>query len=282
MNRFRDVAWRLSSLAAHSLIFALLCSALAGASPQAPSEKHRGNPPGFLAERNLPDAVALIPPPPATGSAAFAADEEGYQAVRSVRNTPRWVLAASDAELAFPEAAGVFSCALGIPVTEKETPNLYSLMYRTKTDALRVNGKVKRHHGRTRPFVVYKESSCTPEWDGRMRKSGSYPSSHSTVGWTWALILAEIAPERSDTIFARGYAYGQSRVICGVHWQSDVTEGRTVAAALVARLHADPAFRAELEAAKAEIATARAKNLKPSRDCKAEAAALAFRPPKAP
>ena len=46
-------------------------------------------------------------------------------------------------------------------------------------------------------------------------------------------------------------------------------------AAAVARLHADPAFRAELEAAKAELAALRAKGLKPTRDCQAEADALA-------
>ena len=46
-------------------------------------------------------------------------------------------------------------------------------------------------------------------------------------------------------------------------------------AAAVARLHADPAFRAELEAAKAELAAVRAKGLKPTRDCQAEADVLA-------
>jgi len=46
-------------------------------------------------------------------------------------------------------------------------------------------------------------------------------------------------------------------------------------------LHADPAFRAEVEAAKAELATVRAKGLKPMRDCKAEASALALQPPTA-
>jgi acid phosphatase (class A) len=47
-------------------------------------------------------------------------------------------------------------------------------------------------------------------------------------------------------------------------------------------LHADPAFRADLEAAKAEVAAIRAKGLKPTRDCTAEAAALAQQSPLAP
>jgi acid phosphatase (class A) len=49
-------------------------------------------------------------------------------------------------------------------------------------------------------------------------------------------------------------------------------------AATVARLHANPAFRADLEAAKAELAAVHDKGLNPTRDCRAEAAALTLRP----
>ena len=84
-----------------------------------------------------------------------------------------------------------------------------------------------------------------------LKDNGSYPSGHAAVGWAWALILSEIAPARNDAILARGRAFGQSRVICNVHWQSDVIEGRFIGAAVVARLHADPEFRTELKSAKA-------------------------------
>ena len=87
-------------------------------------------------------------------------------------------------------------------------------------------------------------------------------------------MLAEIAPERTDALIARGLAFGQSRVICGVHWQSDVEAGRTMGAAAVARLHANEVFRAQLAAAKGEVQSARAAGKKPALDCKAEAAAL--------
>jgi acid phosphatase (class A) len=121
---------------------------------------------------------------------------------------------------------------------------------------------------------VNKEPTCTLDEEEHLKKDGSYPSGHTAIGWAWALILSEIAPERADAILARGRAFGESRVICNVHWNSDVVEGRFVGAAAAARLHADPAFRAELEAAKAELAAVRAKGLKPTRDCRAEADAL--------
>ena len=65
-------------------------------------------------------------------------------------------------------------------------------------------------------------------------------------------------------------AYGESRNVCNVHWYSDVVQGRVMAAGTVARLHAEPAFRADLEAAKAELAAVRSQNLSPSRDCAEE------------
>ena len=117
---------------------------------------------------------------------------------------------------------------------------------------------------------------CTPEEEELLRKDGSYPSGHTALGWAWALILTEIAPDRADAILARGRAFGESRNVCNAHWHSDVAEGRFMGAATVARLHADPVFRAELEAAKSEYKAAVTKGLTSSRDCDAEAEALAI------
>lgn len=63
-------------------------------------------------------------------------------------------------------------------------------------------------------------------------------------------------PQRADEILKRGYDYGQSRVQCGVHWQSDVEAGRVVGSAVVAHLHAIPEFIEAFQAAKAELEAA--------------------------
>jgi acid phosphatase (class A) len=73
-------------------------------------------------------------------------------------------------------------------------------------------------------------------------------------------------------------AFGQSRIVCGVHWKSDVEAGRVVGAAVVARLHAEPVFAAQLAAARKEVAAARAAGAKSPLDCAAEAQALASAP----
>jgi len=230
---------------------------------------------GYLQPEVLPNSLALLPPPPAESSAALSRDEEVSRKTLALRGTPRWELAAKDAELMFPEAAGAFSCALNAPITEQDTPHLYMLLRRTLADAGLSTYTAKNQYQRTRPFMVNGEPICTPEEEAGLRKDGSYPSGHTAIGWAWALILTEIAPERTDAILARGRAFGESRNICNVHWHSDVVEGRFMGAAAVARLHADPAFRAEIEAAKTELPAVRAKGLKPARDCQAEADALA-------
>ena len=107
-----------------------------------------------------------------------------------------------------------------------------------------------------------------------MKDNNSYPSGTAAVGWAWALILSEIAPDKSDSILVRGHAFGQSRVICNAGWQSDVYAGRILGAAVVARFHAEPEFLAAIEAVKSEIAALRTKGLSPERDCESEAGTL--------
>ena len=242
--------------------------------PAAVPEIHPGILAGYLQPEEHPDSLALIPPPPAEGSARLALDEEVSRKGLALRGTKRWELAAKDAELMFPEAASTFSCALGIPITEKDTPHLYMLLRRTLADAGLSTYTAKNKYQRKRPFMKNKEPICTPDEKELLMKDGSYPSGHTAIGWAWALILTEIAPDRVDAILARGRAFGESRNICNVHWHSDVVEGRFMGAATVARLHADPAFRAEIEAARAKYEAVRTKGLKPTRDCQVEADAL--------
>jgi acid phosphatase (class A) len=242
--------------------------------PAAVPEIAPGIPAGYLHKEQYLDSLALVPAPPAKGSAAFAHDQAVREEAITLRGTPRWQQAISDADLHFPHAAGTFECALGIPVSQQATPRLYMLLQRSMVDAGLSTYGAKNHYNRTRPFALAKEASCTPDEEAALRKDGSYPSGHTTVGWAWALILAELAPDRANAILARGRTFGESRLVCNVHWQSDILEGRFMGAGTVARLHADSTFESDMAAAKAEIASARSQGLAPGRDCAAEATAL--------
>ena len=230
---------------------------------------------GYLDRKQLPDSRALLPPPPAPGSPAQAADDAAFRATVAQRNTPRWALARADNELRFPQAAGTFACALDVTISPDTTPHLHTLLRRTLVDAGLSTYGAKDHYKRTRPFVAEKAPLCAPEEAERLAKDGSYPSGHSALGWAWALVLTQIAPERADALLQRGHAFGQSRVVCGAHWQSDVDQGRVMGAAAVARLQSGPVFRAPPDAARAEELAQRAQGARPSAAaCAAEAAAL--------
>ncbi|MEZ5608343.1 MAG: phosphatase PAP2 family protein [Burkholderiaceae bacterium] len=267
---------------ASALAVALLLSACASA-PQAPTsaaevgEQSTGLRfvSGYLPRTELPDSLALVPPPPAKGSAAQADDDEAYRALAALRSGPRGEQAARDANLRFPAAASHFACALGVAISEQATPNLNMLLRRTLTDAGLSTYKAKVQYQRMRPFVAFDAPSCTPEDEPFLRKDGSYPSGHAALGWAWALVLTQAAPERADALLQRGRSYGQSRAVCGVHWKSDIQAGWLMGAATVARLQTNAVFQAQLSAAKVEIAKARAAGQIPAAaDCAAEAQAL--------
>ena len=135
-------------------------------------------------------------------------------------------------------------------------------------------GAVKRLHQRPHPFMVNNEPVCTSTGEKQLRRDGSYPSGHTASGWVWGLILAEVIPDSADKVIARGWEYGHSRAVCNVHWQSDVIAGRTLGSIVLARLHSNAEFRADLDAARKEIAAIRASGEKPQLDCAAENAAL--------
>ncbi len=257
------------------MVAAACVNASAAEQPAPVSEFRPGLLIGYLSESALPNSLALLPPPPQKGSAALALDQEIARRSAALQATPRWKFAAMDADLHFPAAAGTFSCALKVSITKEQTPFLYQLLRRTLTDAGLSTYTAKEHYKRTRPFMANKQPICTPDEKALLEKDGSYPSGHTAVGWAWALILTTIYPEQADALLARGAAYGESRSVCNVHWHSDVVQGRIMGAATVARLHAEPAFRADLEAAKAELAAARAKGISPVRECADEAAAFA-------
>lgn len=282
-------------------VTSLLCAALAGClhSPgnapvastdgdrpinaaMAPTGSKARSHPGYLAAGQAPNALAWLPPPPAPGSAAMAADEAAWLASRSLQGSARWQFAARDADESFPKATGIFSCAVGVPMSTQAMPRLAALLARLMSDVSQSTRPAKLAYQRTRPFVVHSAPTCTPQDEAGLSTNGSYPSGHGAVGWAWALVLAQLRPARQDLILARGRALGQSRVVCGVHWQSDVAAGEVVGAAVVARLQADAGFQADLAAARRELAQAQAlEGAMPeaaSAACAAEAAALSGQP----
>ncbi len=268
MLRSRSTLRLAASLALATALAA--CSSL----PSQPATTADGKLVGYLHGDAIPDSLTLSPPPPAAGSASAQLDEAIAAQALTMRGSARFTQANVDADLSFPAGADQFSCALGVAVTARTTPVLYRLLERSRIDASAATKAAKNHYKRPRPFMVNNAPTCTPKDEIHLRDSGSYPSGHTSIGWAWALILSEIAPQQATALMERGRNYGNSRLVCNVHWYSDVKQGQFMGAATVARLHDNPDFVRELAQARRELERARTLKLALPRDCAAEAAAL--------
>lgn len=231
---------------------------------------------GYLDPKALPNSLVLIPRPPEPGSAAQRQDDDIAQKTFPLRSTPRFTLAEGDFDLKFSSLMSDFSCAMNRQIAEENAPYLSNLLRRSVSDIGLSTYSAKNYYHRERPFQQNHEPIGVPTYQADLEKDPSYPSGHTAIGWGVALILSEIMPDRANELLARGRAFGESRMVVNHHWYSDVVWGRFMGAATVARLHADPVFRADMEAARAEVASIRTRGLPPTHDCKAESAALAL------
>lgn len=252
----KNFASRLLRCVAVSMLLAFSSSAVFA--QEAPAKKvkdHRTNPElFFLQEGDVPNSYLLLPPPPDGASITFLNDQARYSWGKTLRNTDRGAQAFRDARVEGNGVPMAFSEAFGVNIDEKTAPEILKLIVGMREDAGDLGTReAKNYYNRQRPFSFYDEDTCNPEQQAELSTNGSYPSGHTSIGWATALVLAEINPERQNEILKRGYEMGESRVICGYHFQSDVDAGRITGAVTVARLHADPAFQAQLEKAKAEF-----------------------------
>lgn len=205
------------------------------------------------AERNPAvqvDATVFLPPPPAAGSAVEQAE---LAVVRGPWSAERRQQAVEDNAI---DPFAAFDSVLGENFTAANFPATLAVLTHAGRAAGFAGDPVKFQHRRPRPFVT--DSAITPciPNDERLRTSYSYPTGHGALGLGWALVLAELVPSRADAIIERGRDFGWSRIVCGVHYPSDLSAGHVVAAAAIARLHADPDFQRELAAAREELARA--------------------------
>lgn len=216
------------------------------------------------------DVTGVLPAAPAEGTDRYELDRRIFRATRSLQGTPRWALATNDVQTDTAHLMADFSCAAGIVLTPGRAPRLARLLARASADTDAETAMAKRHFKRLRPFQIDPGPICQPA--SEVADSYDYPSGHTTLGWTWASILAELLPQRAAAILARGRAYGESRIVCGVHNASAVEAGRTSAAATLAVVRASPAYRADFAAARRELAALRRASAQPDRaQCQEEA-----------
>lgn len=252
------------------LSVALLAAGAVGVSAKVAKE-------GYLAPGAF-DVMAVLPPAPRDGDARDAADRAIFRATRALEGTPRWTLATNDVKLAPEDLTRDYSCALGVVLTPANAPRTMALIRTAAVDTVHGTTTAKNYYKRHRPFAADPGATCQPK--AEVLDSYDYPSGHTTLGWTWATLLAGLAPDRATAILARGRAFGESRVVCGVHNWSAVEAGRLSAGTTLAAMAGNARFEADRAAATAELAALRADPhaARPdAKTCAAEAALVAQR-----
>ncbi len=251
-----------AALAACTLLTACVT---AGAPPPSPTVS------GYLdaaAVGAMAKSFAAPPPSPTLWTGDRYPDAAG---------SDRWWLAIAHAELRPLEAAQHFDCALGTRLAAKPRPALTRLMNRLLVDSAAVATRMAELHPRSRPIAVDRSLRPCQRLDAATRDTPSWPAAAAVAGTAYGELFAELAPDRAEAARFIGAEIGRSRAVCRMNWPHDVEDGQEAGRRIYAAVRGSTEFRADQEAARAELAAARAEGLtNPS--CAAERRALGPRP----
>jgi acid phosphatase (class A) len=227
-------------------MLALLAGSAAAQTPPAPAADA---PAEFLTAAEL-DSSRLLPPPPAEGSVAARIELAELHAIVDARTPAELAHAQFDDKT---EDASIFNAAMGPGFDLAKLPKTARLMADVKREEKAAKASAKLHFLRKRPWIVDDSfKSCSREDE----PLSGYPSGHTTLGFSSAVVLADIAPTKAEALLARAADYGHSRLVCGMHFKADVVAGQALGTAVAIRLLSKPAFRAERDAAESELRTA--------------------------
>lgn len=225
---------------ASSLVLALAVSLTsAPAWAQAPSSR-------FLDPADL-DPVLILPPPPADGSPAQVAGLAELHRIQDARTPEQLAQAKHDDEL---EDVRAIADVLGPPFDLAKFPATARVFADLRREDSAAARRAKADFERNRPWVG--DATLSPCSKEDAPKS-SYPSGHATMGYAAAVLLSDLIPGNAQVILARAADYAQNRLVCGMHYREDIEAGQVLGTVLVLKLLQKPAFRAEVEAARAEL-----------------------------
>lgn len=195
------------------------------------------------------DAQRFLPPPPAQDSARTRAELQELTAYAQTSSVERKAAAARDAK---DETPDIFNGVIGFDIaTRPQTQKLLRIV----ADEEGPDAKsAKAFFHRPRPYAVEPAlHSCTPTKPGKAANANSYPSGHATLAFSMGVVLAQVMPDKAQAILGRAAEYAENRLICGVHYRSDIVAGQQFGTVLALKLMEKPAFQQQMAAAKAEL-----------------------------
>ena len=189
--------------------------------------------------------IQRIPAPPTEGDAVDISDLDYVLAVQACATKDQIKHVKLTDQL---DPFTIFGKVLGRGFTASKYPLTSDLFTRLSSTAEKIKDQLKAHYARKRPIDAHEENgviSYVPRF-----ASFSYPSGHSLRGWLWALVLADLDPEKKNPIISCGARVGSDRVVAGAHYQTDIMASRALGRLIFEKLKSDPDFVKELAAAK--------------------------------
>lgn len=210
---------------------------------------HRAPAPQFLTES--PQAFAqTFAPPPAQDSAQTRAELDELLALQAKRTPADVAAAQADRKTRISR----FADALGLAPDKVDRLVALPAFAETVEDEIRPYIRAaKDRFRRLRPYEI--EPRIEPCIDD-VRGDLSYPSGHSAYGYAMAWMLIDMVPERQQQVRERADRFARQRMVCGVHFGSDIEAGRRGAEWLMQRMQRSPDYRRESDAARRELRAA--------------------------
>jgi acid phosphatase (class A) len=200
-----------------------------------------------LLEASQVEASRLLPPPPVAGSVEENAEFAELRAI-AARSTPEMRdIAKHDAE---DETPDIFNTAIGFDIAT--SPATFKLLQMVVEEEDGDSKAAKAYFHRERPYAVDPSlKTCTPVKPGKAPTS--YPSGHSSLAFSMGEVLASLIPAKSQAILARAAEYAEHRLVCGVHFRSDIVAGQQFGTVLALKLMQNPQFQSQMNLARAEL-----------------------------
>jgi len=194
------------------------------------------------------DVLAMLHSPPADASEQTKSELAELHQIQATRTQAEFDKAATDGK---DETVFLFHALFGDGFTAERLPVTAAFFKKVGNDESVYATIAKNEWHRPRPFLV--DADIHPCGPG---KSFSYPSGHATRGYVLGVVLAAAVPEKRDAILERSADYARSRLICGVHYRTDVEAGRQVGTALAAVMLSMPPIQQQVADVRAELKAA--------------------------
>ena len=208
------------------------------AAPLAPTKARPASKPTYVTgdEKVWSD----FPKCPVSGSEADQTDLKGVLALQASRTPEQKAEALAAKKMQITLVTDTIT-----PDFKTKYPKTFALLELANEDVYFITTQIKDKNTRPRPYAQH------PDQVKPLYTTGgySYPSGHASGVEFQARVLGTLFPAKSEELLKRARQVGESRVVAGVHYPSDVQAGYNLGDLLFQELEANPQFKKDLAAA---------------------------------